>query len=272
MAELKDVNKNSSSSKPQQIEIYPGNNDFLEFEDAFLDLLKAYSLCLINLKLFKFNDELILFDVFSFGKMPTANILKGNILAPRILRWRLARHVQLVRECFLMLVAQNRGKVAPDILCRFEQYCADMEKISSQVERYGLIALFYGAIPGLILGIIGSKISDMTSANVIFLNVSLLFIIIIYIVMFLFLGIYGSNRLFADAEIQDKEDKLFILIGKKLDFKIKRLRPISGSERIKFVFESMETKAYWKWVAKISFLCILIMGLILLFLRAFERR
>jgi hypothetical protein len=203
MAELKDIDTNISSSKPQQIEKHPGNDVFLEFEDAFLDLLKAYISCLINLKLSIFTFEPNAGDFFSSAKTPASNFLLGNVLAPRIVRWRLARHVQIVRECFLMLVALNRGIVAPEILSRFEQYCVDMEKISSQVEKYGLIALFYGAVPGLILGIIGSKISDIPSLNnLIFLNFTILYFIGIsffYIVLFLFLGFYGSNRVFADA-------------------------------------------------------------------------
>lgn len=251
MAELK-ANTTNSSSQPQQIEAYPGNNVFLEFEDAYLDLLRAYTSCLISLKLYLYNYDPNMRLRHTLFSTPTPNILIGNLLAPRILRWRLARHVQMVRECFLMLVAFNRSIVAPEILCRFEQYCMDMEKISSQVEKYGFIALFYGTIPVLILGTIVSQITAIFSIKDVFNKFIFLLVIgyiSIYILMFLFIGYYGSKRVFDDAEIQDKEDKLFILIGKNIDIQIRRTRPWRWRERAE-----IGLKKYWK----LYLICIII--------------
>ena len=136
----------------------------LEIKKAYLDLMKAYSLCLTALKLKKieiafsryrftlewyktFYTKHVPFPFLNPNKWSTEVLLAGNILAPRIVRWKIRGQVDLLRGAFLLLITQNRNKIDSKIIEQFELYCEDMNKLSAQFEKSGLIALFYVSIP-----------------------------------------------------------------------------------------------------------------------------
>ena len=69
------------------------------------------------------------------------------IFLPKIIRWHIRKHLMMVREKFLLLVAQSRNHIPLDTIERFEKYNEDMDKIIVQVGLPGLSALFWSLIP-----------------------------------------------------------------------------------------------------------------------------
>jgi hypothetical protein len=156
----------------------------LKIEKAYFERMKAYSSCLTTLKLTKY-----------------PLVLRGNILAPRVIRWRIRRHVDLLRESFLLLIAQNRNKIDPKIIKQFESYCEDLDKIGAQVAKSGLIALFYSSIPAGLLGI--PYIASVS------LEAIYIFLCIFYFFWFFFWGFFASKRIFREATVPEKEKKFW---------------------------------------------------------------
>ena len=75
-------------------------------------------------------------------------------LTYRFVRWKIRREVDLLREAFLLLMAQNRNKIDLEVIKNFEKYCEDMDKLRAQFAKNGLITLFYAIIP-VVLMLIG---------------------------------------------------------------------------------------------------------------------
>lgn len=207
----------------------------LEIEEAYFNLMKAYSSCLTTLKLKKFKPPPFSFKSFSDRRlymkkhMPSLNprtwsteyLLYWNILAPRIIRWRIGSQIAFLREVLLLLITQKRNKVDLKIIKQFELYCDDMDKLSVIFSKAGLIALLYGIVPFLpiILGILQKIpfegiLQEVTFEGIIFMIYTLYFIVIFFI-----LGFLGSRRVLSEANVQEKEENFFLLIKNYLEFK-----------------------------------------------------
>ena len=108
-----------------------------EIEKAYFDLMKAYSSCLSALKLKKMDWYKTFYP--KNVKLSTEFILSGNILAPRLTKWRIRRQMDLLRVTFLLLISQNRNKIDSKIK-QFELYCEDMNELIAQFKesRYPL--------------------------------------------------------------------------------------------------------------------------------------
>ena len=197
----------------------------LEIEKAYSDLMKAYSSCITALKLKK----MVWYKTF-FPKnlMSTEALLKGNILAPRFIKRNIRKQVDLLRGAFLLLITQNRNKIDPEIINRFELYYEDMNKLSTQFEKSGLIAIFYAAIPiiPIITGVAAVAVQIKPVSLEFSLGQLLICVIIIaiigylfyFFIVFLVLGFLGSRRLFREADVSEKEKKIFALIQECLEF------------------------------------------------------
>ena len=200
----------------------------LEIEKAYFDLMKAYSSCLTTLKLKKLKYRFSLewykelytkhfpFPFFNPQKWSTESLLSGNILAPRITRWRIGRQVDLLREAFLLLIAQNRNKIDSKIIKQFELYCEDMNKLSDHLAKSGLIALFYSSIPAGLLGILYHITSVSFEAIIILIGIILY--LLFYGFLFFVIGFWGSKRIFSEATVPEKEKKIFVLIQEYVEF------------------------------------------------------
>ena len=203
----------------------------LEIEEAYIDLIKAYSLCLTALKVRPYrNVKKWLKAAFSLKFSSTEAILLGNILAPRLTKWRIRRQVDLLRAAFLLLISQNRKKIDSKIIKRFETYCEDMNELGAQFKKSSLISLFYGSITAVaaILVQLFARLDDVSGSedvhvtlddvhvdDVLFgdlLGYLALFYLVYFFVGFLLLGFWGSKRVFREASVLEKEEKNFVLM------------------------------------------------------------
>ena len=185
----------------------------LEIEKAYSDLMKAYSSCITAIKLKKMD------------LMSTKALLKGTILAPRFIKRNIRKQVDLLRGAFLLLITQNRNKIDPEIINRFELYYEDMNKLSTQFEKSGLIAIFYAAIP--IIPIITGVAAVVVNIKPVSLEFSLGQCVIIiaiigylfyFFIVFILFGFFRSRRLFREADVSEKGKKIFALIQECLEF------------------------------------------------------
>jgi hypothetical protein len=192
----------------------------LGIEEAYIDLIKAYSSCLTALKVKTYYRNVKERFKAMFSLKPkwssTEAKLLGNILAPRLTKWRIRRQVDLLRAAFLLLISQNRNKIDSKIIKQFELYCEDMTKLSAQFEKSGLIAIFYAAIPaitGVTALVVATKptSSELSFVPVFFISITI-FYLVYFFVFFLIAGFMGSKRIFRDAEVPEKENRIFSLL------------------------------------------------------------
>lgn len=69
------------------------------------------------------------------------------IFLPKIIRWRIRKHLIFVRVNFLLLITQSRKYIPRETIERFEKYNEDVDKIIVQVGMSGLSALFWSILP-----------------------------------------------------------------------------------------------------------------------------
>ena len=114
------------------------NEKINEIEKAYQDLMNKY-LCILS----------------KTRGPPLSPMTKSyfietiSIFLPKIIRWRIRKHLIKVREKFLLLVAQSRNHIPLDTIERFERYNEDMDKVIVQVGMSGLSALFLSIIPAI---------------------------------------------------------------------------------------------------------------------------
>ena len=88
------------------------NSIIEEIEKAYIDLMKAYSSCLYDLKLKKLpkGEWRKQLSLKKRREIPTDVLLTWNILAPRFTKWNIRRRVDFLWAAFLLLITQNRNK------------------------------------------------------------------------------------------------------------------------------------------------------------------
>ena len=137
-----------------------------------------------------------------------------NFIAYRIVRWKIRKKVDLLRETFLLLIiTQNRNIINSEIIKRFEVYSEDMDKLSAQFTKYGFYAIILVVMPlvPLLIGI------AKYGFDVIITIISILLYFLVYILFFILLGFFVSKRVFSDIAVSEKEKKIFVLIQEYLE-------------------------------------------------------
>ena len=186
-----------------------------EIEEAYFELMKAYSYCLtiLNVRAKKYYYKL-------------------SWLTPKIVRYRIGQHVDFLQEVFLSLIVQNKDKNNSEIIKKFELYCEDMNKLSVQVRESGLATRFYdirGAIAVLIPGIISLltaldvlwgiiKEKDPVVLLIIYVLISIFILLVLYFIpVSLVWSALKSTRVLIVTGVQDKQDKIFNIIQEYLE-------------------------------------------------------
>jgi hypothetical protein len=176
-----------------------------EIEEAYFDLMKAYSSCLTTLNL-KAQD--CYFNRFW--------------LTPKIVRHRIGQHVNFLREVFLSLIAQNRDKIDSKVIKKIELYCDDMNKLSVQVTESGFATRFYGIpgaiaalIPGIIIILTAIEVSDIRDPVVLFLV--FISFVSFYIAVSIFYSVQKSTRVLTVTGVQEKQKTIFNLLQEYLE-------------------------------------------------------
>ena len=143
-------------------------------------------------------------------------------LTYRFVRWKIRREVDLLREAFLLLMAQNRNKIDSEVIKKFEKYCEDMDKLSVQFAKYGLITLLYAIIPivpaivyftTMLMGIVSKSLEGGLILVYYLIGYALYLLIWFFVPSFLF-----SKRIFSQENVSEKERKIFVLIQEYLEF------------------------------------------------------
>jgi len=184
-----------------------------EIEKAYFDLMKAYSLCLGALELKK-----MVWYKYFYPKncKSTELILWGNILAPRLTKWRIRRRMDLLRVAFLLLISQKRNKNDSKIK-QFELYCEDMKEISAEVKKSSSIPLYLisiSAVAAILVQIVASL--EDVHVNAVLSALVVAYLVVYFLGIFLLRGFMGSMRVFNDANVPEKDKKIFVLIQEYL--------------------------------------------------------
>ena len=127
------------------------------------------------------------------------------IFLPKIIRWRIRKHLILLREKFLLLIAQSRNQIPPDTIERFEKYSEDIDKLIVQVGMSGLSALFWSIIPAIPFLIELIRLSTPQEYPLFprVLNwfwVSYIVFYIVYFALFHYMGYRKAIRMFISEE------------------------------------------------------------------------
>ena len=169
---------------------------------AWLDLQKRfYKKRWLDLQ----KDGEFIYDIKAF-KMVSRII---NFIVYRIVRWKIRKKVDLLREIFLLLIiTQNRNKISSEIIKRFEVYSEDMDKLSAQFTKYGFYGIILVVMPlvPLLIGIAEYGFDDIITIILILLY------FLFYILFFILFGFFVSKRVFSDIAVSEKEKKIFVLI------------------------------------------------------------
>lgn len=100
-----------------------------DIEEAYLDLMKAYSICLAALILEKRKC--------------------WHYMGPLVIRWRTKKRVDMLRATFLLLIAAEND-AETERLERFKLYYEDMKYLSEQLVKSGYMDLLFGSTPALL--------------------------------------------------------------------------------------------------------------------------
>jgi hypothetical protein len=186
----------------------------LEIEEAYFDLMKAYSSCLtiLNVK-------------------ATDCYFNRFWLTPKIVRHRIGQHVNFLREVFLSLIAQNREKIDSKIIKRFELYCGDINKLSVQVTESGSASIFkinptviFASVATGLLSIITGLIRLILDLQNILVTIGFITIVLLLVLISLYFFIScvcsarKSNRVLCKTGVEDKQKTIFGLLQEYLEF------------------------------------------------------
>ncbi len=155
-----------------------------------------------------------------------------NFIAYRIVRWRIRKRLDRLRDKFLLLIiAQNRNKIDSEVIKRFEIYSEDMDKLSAQFAKYNIYATITG-VAGFLTSFLSVFKSFLSVFNgfvmpkfisdviIIIINIGLILSIPIFLVLLIFIiiGIYLNSRVFSETAVPEKEKKLLNRIQEYLEF------------------------------------------------------
>ena len=185
---------------------------FIEIEEAYFDLMKAYSYCLtiLNVRAKKY-------------------YYNPSWLTPKIVRYRIRQHVDFLQEVFLSLNVQNKDKNNSEIIKKIELYCEDMNKLSVQVKETGLATLFLNIPSAVITGSIslltayGTWSIKNIDIGVIPHFVPMLLVFVLFILFVIYVpvsigwSILKSGRVLRKTGVQEKQDKIFNIIQEYLE-------------------------------------------------------
>jgi hypothetical protein len=142
-------------------------------------------------------------------------------LTYRFVRWKIRSKVDLLREAFLLLMAQNRNKVDSEVIKKFEKYCEDMDKLRAQFAKNGLITLFYAIIPVvlMLIGMAPESLEGLLKSISDPMGIYYLIGYAGYLLIFLFVPsfLFGKH-IFSQENVSEKERKIFLLIQEYLKF------------------------------------------------------
>ncbi|HOO52924.1 MAG TPA: hypothetical protein PLM24_00335 [Methanothrix sp.] len=192
------------ASSKKEASIDPSLKDI---EEAYLDLMKAYSACLAALILEKRK--------------------RWHYMVPLVIRWRTKKRVDMLRVTFLLLIAAE-SDAETEIIKRFKLYCEDMKSLSDQLLKSGCMDLLFGSTPAILI-ILFSFVKSMTEIqketfNKLFLDISNLFslgllllllllsLLIIFIIILIFAGFPESGRMFSRFGVFGKDKQFYRLI------------------------------------------------------------
>ena len=189
-----------------------------EIEEAYFDLMKAYSSCLtiLNVK-------------------ATDCCFNRFWLTPKIVRHRIGQHANFLREVFLSLIAQNREKIDSEIIKRFELYCVDINKLSVQVKEscsasilnIAPIVIFASIATGLLSIITGlirliPGLQNIFGTFLITIGIIAIVFLLVFISLYFVISCVGSarksGRVLRKTGVEDKQDTIFNLLQEYLEF------------------------------------------------------
>jgi hypothetical protein len=138
----------------------------------------------------------------------------------RIARLKIRKGVDLLRDAFLLLLAQNRIEINSEFTKKIEIYCEDLGKLSAQFTKNGFIFLFYAIIP--VVPVLIGLSSDLANAFKFISDPIVIMYLIGYVLLLLFVFVYLSywisTRLLSKENVSEKEKKIFALIQEYLKF------------------------------------------------------
>jgi hypothetical protein len=150
-----------------------------------------------------------------------------NWIAYRIVRLKIRKGVDRLREVFLLLIiAQNRNKIDPRVIKKFEIYSEDMDRLSAQFAKYSFYAIiivvgsWLSVVVSLLIGIATNALENATnSSENIFVPIAMVtggYLLFLAIIYFTF-SFYISKRVFSETAVTEKQRKIFVLIQEYLE-------------------------------------------------------
>lgn len=149
-----------------------------------------------------------------------------NLISNRFVKWKIKRKIDLLRQAFLLLIAQSRTKIDSRIIKKIEINCNDMDKLGAQLKKNSFYAIMQIVLPFLsvflpLLGIAYTSSKDNLEkilGSITFIYYFMFAYLIFYIVLFLTLSFITSRRIFSETAVSEKERNFFILIQEYLEF------------------------------------------------------
>ena len=141
-----------------------------------------------------------------------------NFIIYRIVRLKVRKRVDHLLEAFLLLIiAQSRDKIDPEIMKNFEIYSEDMSKLSAQFAKYSFYAMI--VVVGPWLSIIVGRQFLQDSIKFLYSDITIMIIIYPFIIFVAYLisSYHISKRIFSETAVGEKERKIFALVQEYME-------------------------------------------------------